>query len=157
MGEAFWRFALVLYSRPGVAEALLRLQDRDRCDINLILFALWAGAVLRRRLDPDALAVAEAAIEPIRDAVAAPARALRRRLKSAADPDTPALRRRVAALELAAERKIEERLACLVDAGNDGEPLAAAEANLGLCLGTSPGAMPEAAALLAALTEMVVR
>jgi len=36
-GEAFWRFSLALYARPGVAEALVELQDRAGRDVNLQL------------------------------------------------------------------------------------------------------------------------
>src|SRR5947208_14107979 len=43
-GEAFWRFSLALYARPGVADALIATQDRTARDVNLILFALWLGA-----------------------------------------------------------------------------------------------------------------
>ena len=39
----FWRFSLALYARPGVAEALIALQDRAGLDVNLILFGLWVG------------------------------------------------------------------------------------------------------------------
>ena len=65
-GEAFWRFSLALYARPGVAEALIALQDRAGRDVNLMLFALWAGAVRRVALDAGALAAAEAAIGGLR-------------------------------------------------------------------------------------------
>jgi uncharacterized protein (TIGR02444 family) len=158
MGEAFWRFSLVLYSRPGVAQALLRLQDRDGCDVNLMLFALWCGAVLRRRLDAADLATAEAAAAPLRDDVVTPVRTLRRRLKSAAEPDAQELRRQVAALELAAERRVQYRLATLIATkGGEPDPVAAAEANLGLYLGPLRAASTEAATLRAALTAMVRR
>ena len=41
--EAFWRFSLAFYERPGVADALIALQDCDGFDVNLVLFALWLG------------------------------------------------------------------------------------------------------------------
>ena len=158
MGEAFWRFSLVFYSRPGVTEVLLRLQDRDGCDVNLMLFALWCGAVLRRRLDAADLAAAEAAAAPIQDGIVAPVRNLRRRLKSAAEPNAQELRRRIAALELAAERRVQYRLAASIDAeGQETDPLAAAEANLGLYLGPARAASSEAAALRTALAAIVRR
>jgi uncharacterized protein (TIGR02444 family) len=40
---SFWRFSLMLYRRPGVAEALIRLQDERGHNANLILFGLWLG------------------------------------------------------------------------------------------------------------------
>src|SRR5947209_1662319 len=55
-GEGFWRFSLALYARPGIAEALIALQERAGYDVNLVLFALWAGAVLGVRLDAAGLA-----------------------------------------------------------------------------------------------------
>jgi uncharacterized protein (TIGR02444 family) len=40
VGAAFWRFSLALYARPGVAAALLGLQDRAGRDVNLVLYTL---------------------------------------------------------------------------------------------------------------------
>src|SRR3954453_14941246 len=102
-GEAFWRFSLGLYARPGVAEALIALQDRAGRDVNLMLFALWVGAVRGVRLDSGALAAAEAAIGGLRGDVIEPLRAQRRRLKADPDPDLRELRRKVLGAELAAE------------------------------------------------------
>jgi uncharacterized protein (TIGR02444 family) len=132
-GEAFWRFSLALYGRPGCAGALLALQDRAGCEVNLILFGLWLGAVGGMRLDPAALA---AASPPIATAVVEPLRRLRRSLRGGHDRDILALRRRILGLEIAAERRVQSRLAAAVPA-RPPEPdrLAAAEANLALCLG----------------------
>src|SRR3954468_3137554 len=94
-GEGFWRFSLALYARPGVAEALIALQDRAGCDVNLILFALWRGAAHGHRLSHAELVKAEAAIAPLRRDVIEPLRRLRRSLKAERDPDIQALRRRV--------------------------------------------------------------
>jgi uncharacterized protein (TIGR02444 family) len=157
MGEAFWRFSLVFYSRPGVADILLRLQDRDGCDIDLILFALWCGAVLRRPLDAADLIAAQAATAPLRDEVVVPIRTLRRRLKSAAETDTQDLRRRIAALELAAERHVQYRLADLIHDGGQAPAPLAAETNLALYLGPVRAASDEAVALRTALAAMLRR
>src|SRR5712692_9313607 len=105
-GEAFWRFSLALYARPGVADALIALQDRAARDVNMILFGLWLGASRARLLSAGELAAAEASIAPIAGAAVAPLRRLRRQLKAADDPDVAALRRRVACLEIAAERQV---------------------------------------------------
>ena len=138
-GEGFWRFSLALYARPGVAEALLALQDGAGRNVNLLLFALWLGAVLGRRLDAPGLAAAEQALVPLEDAVGAPLRALRRQLRSAGAADAQALRRRIAALEIAAERHVQRRLVAASTAAPRGGPatdrLVAATANLALCLG----------------------
>jgi uncharacterized protein (TIGR02444 family) len=39
----FWSFSLAFYSKPGVAEACLALQDRHGIDVNLLLAAVFAG------------------------------------------------------------------------------------------------------------------
>lgn len=38
-----WRFALSFYRQPDVANNLLKLQNSHQCNINQLLFALWAG------------------------------------------------------------------------------------------------------------------
>jgi uncharacterized protein (TIGR02444 family) len=158
MGEAFWRFSLTLYTRPGMAEALLRLQDRDGCDINLILFALWSGAVVRRPLTTADLARAEQAAAPLREVVEE-LRQVRRRLKQAAPPELRHLRRRVAVLELVAERRVQHALAAAADPKGDptAAPLATAAANLALYLGRERAASTEAAAIRAELGRLIRR
>lgn len=93
----------------------LTLQDQFGLDVNMLLFCLWAGRrfgrLTRRELDAASRAVAAwrgNAIEPLRG--------LRRRLKSDAmrDPAIAVLRRRVLAVELAAERIALARLAATV-------------------------------------------
>ena len=141
-GEAFWRFSLALYARPGVAPALIALQDRAGCNVNLILFALWRGATRGERLDAAGLAGAAAVVAPL-DAVVVPLRALRRQLKFVPDHDTQALRRGVAGIEIAAERAEQRRLAASLGSPPRGAPetdrRAAAAANLALCLGAADG------------------
>jgi uncharacterized protein (TIGR02444 family) len=132
-GEVLWRFSLALYARPGVAGALLALQDRAGIDVNLVLFALWFGATRGRRLDAAALAAAETAMAPL--GLVPTLRGLRRELKTSTDRDVQALRRRVLALELSAERRVQHRLASAADHSTCGPQFAAATANLGLILG----------------------
>jgi uncharacterized protein (TIGR02444 family) len=157
-GEAFWRFSLALYARPGMAEALIALQDRAGLDVNLMLFALWAGAVRRVRLDAAALAAGEAAIGGLRGDVIKPLRALRRRLKADPDPDLRELRRKILAVELAAERRVQHRLAAMLDGVDrtESERLATAEANLALYVGAETQS-PEAALLRASLAAWTHR
>jgi uncharacterized protein (TIGR02444 family) len=155
-GEAFWRFSLALYVRPGVAEALIALQDRAGRDVNLVLFCLWLGARRARLLDAAGLAAAEAAIAPLAAGAVRPLRQLRRRLKGAPERDLQALRRRVVGLELAAERQVQERLAALpLAAAPAADGLAAAAANLALYLGAESGA--PAAVLRRALRALARR
>jgi len=160
LGEALWRFSLALYARPGVAEALIALQDRAGSGVNLVLFGLWLGVSRGHPLTAAELAAAEAAIAPINEAVVLPLRQLRRQLKPAGDLDLQALRRRIAGLELAAERRGQFRLAASLPgaarAAPDGGRLAAAEANLALALGDD-FASAEAGVLLEALAALIRR
>jgi len=157
-GEAFWRFSLALYARPGVADALIAIQDRAARDVNLILFGLWLGASHGRLLAAGELAGSEAAIAPIAAAAVAPLRRLRRQLKPAADLDLAALRRRIATLEIAAERRVQYRLAAQLAgaSGAQGDRLAAAQANLALYLGDEARS-PEAGVLCRALASLIRR
>jgi uncharacterized protein (TIGR02444 family) len=157
-GEAFWRFSLAFYARPGVAEALLRLQDRCGRDVNLALFALWSGAALSCRLAPADLARAQASAKVFRDAVE-PVRALRRKLKTEDSPDIREFRGQVAALELRAERGAQHRLAANFEHRSPQLPvadrLAAAAANLELYLGADLAGSAAARRLLDALAEFL--
>jgi uncharacterized protein (TIGR02444 family) len=155
-GEGFWRFSLALYARPGIAEALIALQERAGYDVNLVLFALWAGAVLGVRLDAAALAAAESAIGGLRRDVVEPLRALRRRLKAEPEADVRDLRRKILGLELAAERRVQQRLAQGVAAVAGTNRLAVAEANLALYL-AAEAQSSEADLLRAALAALARR
>jgi uncharacterized protein (TIGR02444 family) len=103
----FWRFSLTLYQTPDVAPACLMLQDSRGMDVNLLLYALWAG------LQGAALVAADfdrldALIRPWRTNIIQPLRGVRRALKSplieivSQAPDD--LRARIAAAELDAEQ-----------------------------------------------------
>lgn len=157
-GEAFWRFSLALYARPGVGDALIAIQDRAARDVNLVLWGLWLGASRGRLLAAAELALAEDAIAPLVGAGVAPLRRQRRQLKAAADPDLQALRRRIAGLEIAAERRVQYRLAAQSPgasaARTQGDRLAAAEANLALYLGGEAGS-PEVRLLCRVLAELM--
>ena len=150
-GEELWAFSLAFYACPGVAEALLALQDRGGLDVNLMLFALWLGWSGRGRLDRDALAAAERAIGTLRDEIVEPVRTLRRRLKDNSEEDVQGFRERVKALELAAEELVQSRLARLAATkGRIGDGLAAARANFDFYLARKGGGAPEAAIILEA-------
>jgi uncharacterized protein (TIGR02444 family) len=45
-GQDFWDFSLRVYAAPGVQEECLNLQERLKLDVNLLLFAAFAGARL---------------------------------------------------------------------------------------------------------------
>lgn len=151
--ERFWRFSLMIYARLGVAEALLRLQDRGGHNINMILFGLCLALCEGVPLDAAGLARARAAIAGIDRDVVTPLRALRRALKPDPDLDVQELRRRVLGLEIAAERRVQARLAASVpypEAGK-GDRASLAEANMRLVLG-GDFASEEAALILKALS-----
>ena len=110
----FWSFSTEFYGRPGVAPACLALQDRFGCDVNLMLFALWAarcgaefGTAEFSRLD--------AAVQPWRARLVEPVRALRRALKIDSLGILPDLaegcRKKLLEAELAGERAAQELLA----------------------------------------------
>jgi uncharacterized protein (TIGR02444 family) len=151
-----WRFSLRFYALPGVAAALLGLQDRAGLDVNLILYALWLGVSGRGRLDCHRLAAAQRAVSVLQTEVTGPLRAMRRQLKPHPDTDVQVLRERVKALELASERAAQARLAALPAARPTrlaaAPPLAAADANLTLCLGPVEAGSAEAAVLREAVT-----
>jgi uncharacterized protein (TIGR02444 family) len=153
--EALWRFSTAFYARAGVAEALIKLQDRARFDVNLMLFALWSGLSGRNRFTAAELAAADRAASPIRIELVEPLRALRRRLRSNPDADIQRLREEIKRLELAAERILQNRLARLAGTpGCDNDPasrVAVAEANLALYLGPEAAGSAETAIIRDAL------
>ena len=109
--DALWRFSLAFYAAPGVAEALITLQDQEGLDVNQMLFALWFGLSGRGRLDRNALSGAERAVRTIRTEVVEQLRLLRRGLRNHPDRDVQRLRENVKALELAGEKVVQTRLA----------------------------------------------
>ena len=134
--DSFWRFSLMLYGRPGVADALIRLQDERGHNVNLILFGLWLGLCQGARLDDVGLARAKAAIAAFDRDVVAPLRHLRRQLKDRPDVDIRDLRRRILVLEIDAERRAQARLATSAPTRQpEGDRRGIAEANLRLILG----------------------
>lgn len=114
-----WDWAVDAYGREGVAEACLALQDHHDQNVPLLLWAAWTAATGRA---PDADDI-EAACDTARawDRVAvAPLRAIRRTLKGPIpdldDAARDAVRARVKAVELEAERQLLEGLEALAPA-----------------------------------------
>jgi uncharacterized protein (TIGR02444 family) len=156
--EAFWGFSLAFYAIPDVAEALITLQDRDGFDVNLMLFALWIGVSGRGRHDRDGLMAADRAVCEVRAEIVQPLRTLRRRLAQCPETDVQELRRAVKALELAAEKIVQTRLARLAGpvCAKTGD-VAAAHANLAAYLGPSSAASAEAAIIRGAINQFASR
>lgn len=118
-GNRFWDFTLALYGRPGVAPALVRLQDRLGLDVNMLLYCCWA-ATTGHGLSVADLKAVEAVTEPWQAEVVRPLRALRRRLKGGFG-DLPAAaveayRKRINALEIDGERMAQDAMAGLISA-----------------------------------------
>jgi uncharacterized protein (TIGR02444 family) len=138
MGKsAFWQFSLALYAQPGVADACLHLQDHAGVDVNVLFYLLFLASRGRvvERLEAQQIEETAAAW---REAVVAPLREIRRKLKmpvgAFAPTLTSALRSDIKRIELAAERIQQERLEqmfpLLSDESKAMEPNAAARANL---------------------------
>jgi uncharacterized protein (TIGR02444 family) len=124
--QSLWGFAIALYSAPGVADACLALQDRYGCDVNLLLFAAWMGAVRNRTLASGEMNEAALAVRDWHAEIVRPLRGVRRRLKSgplpAPDRASEALRARIKSVEIDAERlelAALETVAAKWHAGND--------------------------------------
>jgi uncharacterized protein (TIGR02444 family) len=116
--EEFWRFTLAIYARPLVSDLCLALQERDGRDVNILMLALFAGAVLGRRLGPAEFAAVEAGSAAWRDQVAGRLRAVRRALKAwSEDPEAAALRRAVQSAEIEAERLAQRLLLAALPSG----------------------------------------
>lgn len=76
----FWDFSLAVYSRAGVADACLALQDECDLDVNVLLFALYAG-VDGVALDVRAYEALDEVITPWREKAVRPLRAARREVR----------------------------------------------------------------------------
>jgi uncharacterized protein (TIGR02444 family) len=101
----FWAFSLKVYGDEAVARACLGLQDVHGLDVNMLLFASFAGAQGRAlsRADVEEL---DRAVEPWRRNVVRPLRQVRRWLKAnapAADEPAGTLRRKVLEREIESE------------------------------------------------------
>ena len=152
-GGGLWRFSVAFYARPGISGALIALQDRAGVDVNLMLYALWHGVCGRGRLSNKELATADRLARPLRVEVVEPLRALRRKLRPHPDADVQTLREGIKAIELAAEKVIQNRLGGMARpiAGDPAARAAAALANLRFYLGPELACSAEAATVAQAL------
>lgn len=129
--QTFWRFSLRLYSAPRVAASCIALQDRLGVDVNLLLFCCWLGS-RGRRLSAKELRAATRGVDSWQREVVQPLRRARRAIGKK-EPRLERLRRRVAAAELAAERREQAMLeegARTLRAARKSTPRAAVTANL---------------------------
>ena len=116
-----WSFALSTYARPGVEAACLRLQAKG-ADVCLLLCGAWLE---QRGVTPTAerLQALQHMARPWQKEVVEPLRQVRVQWRAMAQQDEPlaALRERVKALELEAERQLLTRLEALAQAWPIGE------------------------------------
>ncbi len=128
---AFWAYSLGVYGRPGFSDLLIRLQDRNGADVNILLYILWraSGGI---RLDAAGLAAVETCVRPWRDQVLRPLREIRRAMKpfAANDAEAAALRERVKGNELEAERLQQAAMEACPTPGQRTAPADAARAGL---------------------------
>jgi len=132
----FWRFSLKYYGQAGVSDACIALQDGCGIDVNLLLFLFWLASE-RQALSADEVKKLDATIKSWRELTIIPIRDTRRKLKGAktfVDPaKQEALRDKVKAVELEAEKLQQEALYAFTQSGPLGkpaEPPAAARGNV---------------------------
>ena len=122
---SLWDWALEAYSRIGVADACLALQDEHGQNTSYLLWAVWAEG-------PDAAALAEGrdlamrwdetALKPLREV----RRALKPALAGVGDRAREGLREDVKAAELRAERVLMDSLEAICGNQSGGQPALAA-------------------------------
>lgn len=134
--ETFWDFSLRTYGAEGVPAACLALQDELGADVNLVLYCCWAGG-RAAPLDDGAFEQAFAFSREWASGVVQPLRSARRWMKKAGcasgsvDPDDcMALRERIKAVELQAEKLQQLALTSLPLPPDRVEGLTAVAANL---------------------------
>jgi uncharacterized protein (TIGR02444 family) len=114
----FWTFSLDVYTRPGIADACLSLQDQYGCDVNMVLFCCWAASTGAGRLDDQIMVAAVASVDQWQAEVIKPVRSVRRRLEAElthVDHETAAeLRVEIGAAELHAESVEQDILEKLI-------------------------------------------
>jgi uncharacterized protein (TIGR02444 family) len=124
----FWTFSLDIYGKPGVPPACLTLQGESGVDVNVLLFGLFLASRGRALAAADFGRI-DAAVAPWRAAAVVPLRQVRTFLKAPpapfADAATEALRNRVKAVELEAERLQQEALFGLLGEAACGVPATA--------------------------------
>jgi uncharacterized protein (TIGR02444 family) len=121
MPTDLWRFAEMLYQRPGVEAACLQLQAQG-ADVCLLLCAAWLEAQ-KIACSDEHVATLRSLAQPWQLQVVVPLRQLRQNWREPAQGDSAltTLREQIKQLELAAEREQLERLATCVQRWPSGE------------------------------------
>src|SRR5258708_8827732 len=76
-----WHFALAFYGRQDVSSACLVLQDQLGVDVDILLFAIFAGVERRVTLDTQELAAVDGLVQGWRTDIVQALRQIRKRLK----------------------------------------------------------------------------
>lgn len=122
---SFWEFSLAVYSRSGVPDACLELQDKHGADVNVVLFMLWVADRGRRLSAEDIVGMVNLTAD-WQSEVVRPLRLARRFLKMPATEwqlqETAALRARIKTNELEAERLQQRVMANFFYAHSMGQP-----------------------------------
>ena len=145
---SLWEWSARAYGQPDVEAACLALQDEHGQCVSLLLWGLWAARDGHAPSDA-AVAVAVSLAKPWDQAVIQPLRAARRKLKQGfigvGDADREALRARIKADELQAERLLLDALQAIDPA--PGSPSADALSVLLAVSGAWGGPTPAISAL----------
>nr|TFG52294.1 MAG: TIGR02444 family protein [Hyphomicrobiales bacterium] len=109
LDHPFWRYSLAVYSKDGVPQELIALQDTFDIDVNVALFCLWLGASAGLQLSEDQLTASLSRCRQWNIETVIPMRGVRRYLKSGTAVQPIAeraaeLRTHVKRLELLAEQ-----------------------------------------------------
>ena len=99
----FWRFSLAVYSRAGVAEECLALQEKAGADVNVLLFCAWTGtqAIVLSR---DDIEQALRLVVAWQDNVVRPLRGVRQSMKALEHHESESFSARVKSIEIEAEQ-----------------------------------------------------
>lgn len=144
----FWDFSLDVYAQEGVAEACLRLQDKHGYDVNLLLFACWAGRCRGAAITEPDWRDLIASTRFWREEIIGPLRQARRAFKSASlEADwghLGGLRQRVGDIELECERVEQDFLVSKLGTGFETGAAPENILNLTAVMGVSLGALDQA-------------
>ncbi|RFB03888.1 TIGR02444 family protein [Parvularcula marina] len=118
--EDFWEWSIEVYARPGMKDALLKLQDRHHLNVNLILWAIWA-AQAGWKLDEEKIEELTRAVDQFTRYGIERLREVRRYLSSPkkgfSERDLGELRDELLDAEIKGERMVQTRLAELTATG----------------------------------------
>lgn len=110
--DVFWNFSNDIYTKSGVQDTCLQLQDNYKANVNIILLCLWHCRNGRSALTREDLSGLSQDLDEWQQNVIQPLRATRRKLKGGIAPITSSLskqlREKIKFLELEAERAEQE-------------------------------------------------